>query len=185
MIPPTRSSAREWLRQIVSAIRAADPNARLTVGLHMDDLENDRVLGPREASEVCDVLDARLPDLCRLGGRPDRRAAPAVPGRYHALLAGGRDVLFAEFGLPTYRSGDPVGEAVRRQNPGSLVEERPPRPTPNERSRRCSGQAAGAMLWCYTDYDQAIWADPPLDLAVHERSFGLWRADGSPLRRRR
>jgi hypothetical protein len=36
------------------------------------------------------------------------------------------------------------------------------------------------MLWCYTDYDSATWNQPPLDLAVHERSFGLWRADGSP-----
>ena len=36
------------------------------------------------------------------------------------------------------------------------------------------------MLWCYTDYDPANWETPPLDLAVHERSFGLWHADGSP-----
>ena len=36
------------------------------------------------------------------------------------------------------------------------------------------------MVWCYTDYNPAIWAKPPLDMAVHERSFGLWRADGSP-----
>ena len=35
------------------------------------------------------------------------------------------------------------------------------------------------MLWCYADYDPATWSDPPLDEAVHERSFGLWRADGS------
>jgi hypothetical protein len=35
------------------------------------------------------------------------------------------------------------------------------------------------MLWCYGDYDPRIWTDPPLDEAVHERSFGLWRADGS------
>ncbi|HWL84944.1 MAG TPA: hypothetical protein VNO21_04040, partial [Polyangiaceae bacterium] len=26
----------------------------------------------------------------------------------------------------------------------------------------------------------SIWERPPLDLAVHERSFGIWRADGSP-----
>jgi len=38
----------------------------------------------------------------------------------------------------------------------------------------------GAMLWCYSDYDPALWKSPPFDLAVHERSFGLWRADGSP-----
>jgi len=37
----------------------------------------------------------------------------------------------------------------------------------------------GAMLWCYSDYESDIWEEPPLDLAVHERSFGLWRADGS------
>ena len=37
----------------------------------------------------------------------------------------------------------------------------------------------GAMLWCYSDYDSALWESPPLDLAPHERTFGLWRVDGS------
>jgi hypothetical protein len=36
------------------------------------------------------------------------------------------------------------------------------------------------MIWCYADYLAAIWDQPPLDLAVHERSFGLWHSDGSP-----
>jgi hypothetical protein len=36
------------------------------------------------------------------------------------------------------------------------------------------------MLWCYSDYRRARWSSPPLDIAHHERSFGLWRADGSP-----
>ncbi len=36
------------------------------------------------------------------------------------------------------------------------------------------------MLWCYRDYVPAIWVNPPLDVATHERSFGLWRAYGSP-----
>jgi hypothetical protein len=35
------------------------------------------------------------------------------------------------------------------------------------------------MLWCYSDYTTDTWADPPLDGFVHERHFGLWRADGS------
>ncbi|HEX9640141.1 MAG TPA: hypothetical protein VGB13_02375 [Candidatus Krumholzibacteria bacterium] len=38
----------------------------------------------------------------------------------------------------------------------------------------------GAMLWCYADYVSDIWQHPPLDTAIHERSFGLWRADASP-----
>ena len=116
VIPPTRSSAREWLRQIVSAIRTADPKARVTVGLHMEDLENDRVLGPREASEVCDVLSMHgYPIYARWADGPtDEQLLPFLAD-VTRWLAGGRDVLFAEFGLPTYRRGDPVGEAVRRQ----------------------------------------------------------------------
>ncbi len=38
----------------------------------------------------------------------------------------------------------------------------------------------GALLWCYSDYDPALWANPPFDLAPHERAFGLWRVDGTP-----
>ena len=35
------------------------------------------------------------------------------------------------------------------------------------------------MLWCFADYAPATWHVPPLDEARHERSFGLWRSDGS------
>jgi hypothetical protein len=35
----------------------------------------------------------------------------------------------------------------------------------------------GAMLWCYGDYARALWGTPPLDEAIHERYFGLWRHD--------
>jgi len=96
-------------------------------------------------------------------------------------LGGGRDVLFSEFGLPTYRSGDPVGEAVRLQSADPLVEERAAAAY-TERALVALQLAGcvGAMVWCYTDYDSALWVNPPLDLALHERSFGLWRADGSP-----
>ena len=182
VIPPTRSSAREWLRHIASVIRAADPNARLTVGLHMEDLENDRVLGPGEAADVCDVLSMHgYPIYASWADGPtDEQLLPFLAD-VTRWLAGGRDVLFAEFGLPTYRSGDPVGEAVRRQNSGSLVEERAAAAyTDRALTALQLAGCVGAMLWCYTDYDSTIWNDPPLDLAVHERSFGLWRADGSP-----
>jgi endo-1,4-beta-mannosidase len=182
VIPPTRSSAREWLLRIASAIRAADPTARLTVGLHMEDLENDRLLGPREASEVCDVLSMHgYPIYARWAeGATDEQLLPFLAD-VTRWLAGGRDVLFAEFGLPTYRRGDPVGEAVRLRNASSLVEEQAAAAF-TERALTALQRAGsvGAMLWCYTDYASAIWEDPPLDLAVHERSFGLWRADGLP-----
>jgi len=182
VIPPTRSSAQEWLRQISSAIRTADPKARVTVGLHMEDLENDRVLGPREASDVCEVLSMHGYPIYApwAEGPTDERLLPFLTD-VTRWLAGGRDVAFTEFGLPTYRAGDPAGEAARRQNPRSLVDENAAAAY-TERALTALQRAGcvGAMLWCYTDYDSAIWHEPPLDLAVHERSFGLWRADGSP-----
>jgi endo-1,4-beta-mannosidase len=44
---------------------------------------------------------------------------------------------------------------------------------------RCVG-CLGAMLWCHSGYDAALRDSPPSDRATHERTFGLWRADGSP-----
>lgn len=41
--------------------------------------------------------------------------------------------------------------------------------------------ATGAFLWCFADYDPALWDRPPCDAdgARHERHFGLVRPDGS------
>jgi len=56
VIPPTTAMARAWLARLTSAIRGADETALVTVGLHMEVLEEDRQLGPREVSESCDFL---------------------------------------------------------------------------------------------------------------------------------
>ena len=44
-------------------------------------------------------------------------------------------------------------------------------------ARRLSRRAVGG---CFADYVPALHGRPPFDEARHERSFGLWRADGSP-----
>jgi endo-1,4-beta-mannosidase len=182
VVPPSRASARNWLDRITSAIRTADPTALITVGLHMEDLEENRKLGPREASESCDLLS--------MHGYPIYAGWAEGPTDEHVLpfladvtrwLGDGRDLNFTEFGLPTYRHGDPNGETARRESRSPLIEEQAAA-SYTERALISLRQAgcAGAMLWCYTDYDPAIWGTPPFDRAIHERSFGLWRADGSP-----
>ena len=165
VIPPTRSAARAWLARLSSAIRSADATALVTVGLHMEDLEEDRRLGPAEASEACDLLSMHgYPIYARWADGPtDHQVLPFLARVTHWLGEGG-DLVFSEFGLPSLVVEDDAGAAYTARALEGL--------------RRAG--CLGALLWCYSDYDPALWESPPFDLAPHERSFGLWRADGSP-----
>jgi endo-1,4-beta-mannosidase len=173
VIPPTTAAAKEWLARTAGAIRAADGGALVTTGLHMEDLEEDRRLGPGEAAASCDFLS--------MHGYPIYASWAEGPLDVHVLpfLArmtrwlGGKDVLFSEFGLPTRRAGrSPRDRFLVDEDAAALYT------TSALEALRDAG-CLGAMLWCYSDYQRTRWASPPLDVARHERSFGLWRADGS------
>jgi endo-1,4-beta-mannosidase len=177
VLPPTAASARTWLSRMTSAIRSADPSALVTVGLHMEDLEEDRRLGPAEAAEASDFLSMHgYPIYAAWANGPTDDALVPFLAHVTRWLGPGRDVLFTEFGLPTFR-----GEHTGVRGSSLLVEETTAAvytAAVLEALRRAG--CLGAMLWCYSDYDSALWGVPPLDLARHERTFGLWRADGSP-----
>jgi endo-1,4-beta-mannosidase len=181
-VPPSRAAARGWLERIASAIRASDPDALVTIGLHAEDLEEDRKLGPREAAEACDFLSMHgYPFYLRWAEGPTDTEVLPFLARVTRWLGRGREVLFSEFGLPTYRQGDPAGEEPRRRSACPLVEEQD---TAAYTERALAGLreagCIGAMLWCYADYRPELWQRPPFDAAIHERSFGLWRSAGSP-----
>ena len=182
VVPPNRSTGRRWLERIASEIRAAGATVPVTVGLHMEDLEEDRKIGPREVAQACDFVSMHgYPLYARWAvGPTDEQVLPFL-AQITRWLGCGRDVLFSEFGLPTYRRGDPGGEAARRKSRTPLIDEQ----TAAAYTRRAlvalrEAGSTGAMLWCFADYDASAWEKPPLDHAVHERFFGLWRADGSP-----
>jgi endo-1,4-beta-mannosidase len=174
--PPTSEDGRRWLHRIASAIRSADPGCGITLGLHMEDLEDDRRIGPAEAAEVCDVLCMHgypiYTSWCRSPTDPELVAFLTDVTRW----LGRKDVLFAEFGAAT-RDGDPEAE----HGPSPLLgEDEAGRYLQSAFARLHAAGAVGGMVWCYADYDRAIWSEPPLDRAPHERHFGLWHADGTP-----
>jgi len=176
-VPPTSEDGRRWLDRMASAVRSVDPTCGITLGLHMEDLEDDRRIGPADAARVCDVLCMHGYPIYASWSR-----SPVDP-ELVAFLAdvtrwlGGKEVLFAEFGAPT-KNGDP--EAERVAGASLLTEDEAARYTARAFDRLRAAGTIGGLVWCYADYDQAIWAEPPLDRAPHERHFGLWRADGTP-----
>ena len=178
-VPPTSEDGRRWLDRMASAIRSVDSASRITLGLHMEDLEDDRRIGPAEAARVCDVLCMHGYPIYASWSRsqvdPELVAFLADITRWLAGIE--KDVLFAEFGAPT-RDGDP--EAERVAGGSLLTEEEAARYTARAFDRLHAAGTMGGLVWCYADYDRAIWSEPPLDRAPHERHFGLWRADGTP-----
>lgn len=163
-IPFTREQGRAWLARMSGALRAADPSCRVTIGLHMEDLEEDRYIGPAEAAAVSDFLCMHGYPLYAKWARST--TDPGLPAFLTEITRwlGGKDVYFEEFGMPAQTSDDEGAADVFVSEALDLLYE---------------AGALGAMLWCYSDYASDIWDQPPLDVAPHERSFGLWRADGS------
>jgi len=183
---PDPVSGRDWLRRTSEAIRTADPAALVTIGLHMEDLEEGRLPGPADAARDCDFLTMHgYPIYARWADGPtDEQVLPFL-AHLTSWLGEGADVLFAEFGLPTFRASASgarasAADAVGREGAVVLVEEGAAAAyIERALSALHSAGCLGAMLWCFADYVTAAWAAPPLDEAIHERSFGLWRADGS------
>jgi endo-1,4-beta-mannosidase len=179
--PPDRRSAREWLERTSGAIRSADASALVTIGLHMEDLAEDRQLGPAEAAAACDFLTMHgYPVYASWAEGPtDEQLLPFL-AHLTTWLGGGADVLFSEFGLPTWRADAAVPETRAQAGRVELVEEQAAAAYTGRALAALQGAGClGAMLWCFADYAVSTWTEPPLDEAVHERSFGLWRSDGS------
>lgn len=175
VIPPTRAAGREWLLRIAGAIRDTSPSALVTIGLHMEDLENDRKLGPAQAAEVCDFLTMHgYPGYATWSRGPTDESVLAFLARITRWLGNGKDVLFSEFGVPTRPDESAPSSPLLVPEADALgYLERA-----LDALHACG--CMGAMLWCHSDYAESLWRSPPLDLASHERSFGLWRADATP-----
>jgi len=172
-IPPDRETGEAWLERMTTAIRTSDPGRPITIGIHMEDLEEDRKIGPAEAARWCDFVSMHGYPIYAdwSAGSTDDKLLPFLTA-ITRWLADGAPILFEEFGLPTDPRAAPkaplVSEAAAAAYTGRALD-----------GLRRAG-CIGAMLWCFADYVAALDAVPPFDLAVHERSFGLWRADGSP-----
>ena len=182
--PPDRATGRSWVQQMVDLIRTLDPATPVTCGLHVKSLVEDNHL------RVPDVFGST--DLAVMHGYPmyaGWSAGPLDPDFVPFLCAltsalCGKPTLAEEFGACTAPPGAPsitwawtaYGQP-RRQFMAS--EEAYAAYLAAVLPRLQAAGASGAMLWCFADYDPALYEQPPCDEAHHERFFGLVRPDGS------
>ena len=173
-VPPDRAAGERWLERMTGALRGCDPGRPVTIGIHMEDLEEDRGIGPAQAAQWCDFVCMHgYPIYASWSSGPvDDRLVPFLT-LITRWLSGGAPVLFEEFGLPTIGStgrGSPmeVDESAAAEYCGRVID------------GLWEVGATGALWWCFADYCAALFGRPPFDEALHERTFGLWRADHSP-----
>lgn len=173
-VPQNRASGEAWLERMSTVIRRADPGRPLTLGIHTEDLEHDRRIGPAEAARWCDVVSMHGYPIYAAwaAGTTDDQMLPFL-AEVTRWLANGAPILFEEFGLPTTRlAAADDGRLVNEEDAALFTG----RALDGLRAAGC----VGAFVWCFADYAQRLAKLPPFDLAQHELSFGLWRADGSP-----
>ena len=155
--------------------RGESPGTPVTLGLHQEDLEENRLLGPGEAADsLAFACMHGYPAYAAWSRHGADDGVPVFLGLLTRWLSG-QDVLFAEFGAPTRPDGG--GDA---EGPGVLEEDEAAAYTGRVLEGLHRLGFLGALLWCFGDYDPALQGEPPFDEAPHEMSFGLWRADGSP-----
>lgn len=175
VIPPDRTAARHWLEAMTGQLKNCGDKP-VTLGMHAEDLEEDRHLWPQDAALYCDFL-------C-MHGYPFYLGWVSIDDVYIlpflALVTNwlsGKPVLFQEFGLPTLPVIDPPLQPINFKCPlWTEVEELA---YYHKALKLLMKVATGALGWCYADYSPDLWNKPPLDLNPHERHFGLFRHDGT------
>lgn len=178
-IPPERTQGRAWLREMHSLIRFCHPQSFITLGMHTEDLEEDRHLWPQDAALYCDFLSMHGYPFYLSWATPEDVYVLPFLGIITAWL-GGKPVLFQEFGAPSQPC-----EALRQSDIAA------PAKTPLWSEEQVSlyyqqalnllrqSGMTGALAWCYADYHPFLYQLAPLQENPHERHFGLVRYDGS------
>jgi len=181
VIPPQRSDARKWLATMTSQIKDCSGGVYITLGMHAEDLEEDRRLWPQDAACYCDFLSMHGYPFY-LSWVEDPMDPSLVPflGIVTAWL-GQKPVLFQEFGLPTRSILPPSLPADYESTCLCPLWTEVEAAIYYDKVLQCLGKEGmiGAMAWCYADYAPSLWGKLPLNNIFHERHFGIFRHDGS------
>jgi endo-1,4-beta-mannosidase len=183
-LPPDEQAGPDWAGRLFGAIRELDDDHHVTVGLHAASLMTDNGLRVDRMFEHADLAVMHAYPIYRNFGAEamDPDAVPFATALTASLS--GKPALMEEFGACTAPPGAATStwewEALGRTwSQVMLSEEALAEHVEAVLPRLVEVGATGALLWCFADYAEALWDQPPCDTKLHERHFGLVRPDGS------
>ncbi|MCK4859063.1 MAG: hypothetical protein KAS87_00705, partial [Candidatus Omnitrophica bacterium] len=172
----SREEAIKWVEFVVQEIKVIDNTHPITMGLHLNNIEEERGFWPEDLTSVCDFLSMHSYSLYAKWA--DDYLDGKVAGFTNRLIAkmSGARVMHTEFGICTIKGK--TEKAAVGEYP--FVEEKAAQTyLANSLKGLYENGALGALFWCYSDYHPSIFSQPPFEHSIHERSFGLFRDDGS------
>lgn len=180
---PSRDAGWLWNALLVGEIKRIDAVHPVVCGIHARSLRQEG-LRLDDLAELNDVVVMHAYPSERSGAKSptDSDVVPFTCALTRHLT--GHDVLFQEFGICTSGQGQP-SRLERLTFPSRswmqylALEEEAASYFKEVLEKLWQVGALGAWVWCYGDYSPSLWTEPPLDSLVHERSYGLVRADGT------
>jgi endo-1,4-beta-mannosidase len=175
-VPRDDETAAGWAVRMTEAIKGAHGEALVSCGLHSEDLEQDRHLSPITMTEANDFLCMHGYSVYASWAK-DKLDSDVCP--FLNVLAeslGRKPVLFEEFGICTAAPNRPGFYAGKQYFAG---EDEAATYYEEVLDKLWNAGSLGAFAWCYGDYDDSLFGAPPCNTHLHERTFGIVRADGS------
>lgn len=170
-IPSSQKEALIWLEEMVSELKKREESIPVTLGLHQEDLEEDRKMGPKEVASFCDFLSMHTYSIYAKWAKDplDEDVTPFLGVLTQWL--GSKKVLIEEVGVSS--SKGMKGELIVSEDQAFDYYER-------LLPRLGSFDFLGVFFWCYGDYAKTLWEKPPFHQKKQERYFGLFHEDRRP-----
>lgn len=167
--PAGPEQGRSWMKEMAGEIKSRDDLHPVTFGLHQQDLEEDRGIGPADVAECCDLVTMHAyPAYAGWAAHNLDALFLLFLANVTSWLAGWKQVWISEFGISTGKDPLSVTEEQAAQYAGESL----------DKMRRYG--VPGALWWCYSDYVPGLCGSAPFDTLPHERSFGAFKTDGAP-----
>lgn len=176
--PSNRQAADLWLRVTTEELRSRDESIPITLSMGKENLGEDAALRPQEAARHLDFLSMQSPPVASGNSSDplDPRFPPFLGSLTHWL--GGKDILFAGFGIPTKPAQGSYGKHAEAEH--LVSEEEAARFVESVLKRLREAGMIGSMLSFFSDFEPVLWEMPPLDEDLLSRHLGIFRSDRSP-----